>query len=227
MSALRQDGYGATVESAASALPLEVYKLVDTEPTELGISYVITNHKVLEPPKPTTGDIVIKKVSSLNLSKSLQGAEFDLYMVDEESGFSIPELGIGEKVVKVNDVTLATNAEGVVEIEGIQLDEAYYLVEAQSPTGYNLLACPVHFTVSSAADVPEIALVIGSPGQSWAFVQDEVSNVLVVKNDEGYRLPETGGTGTGPFAAAGSLLLLVGGSLVFLRRKIGERGAPQ
>ena len=86
---------------------------------------------------------------------------------------------------------------------------SYTITELKSPTGHSLLSQPVVFTVQGDGRVE----VAGS-SQAVAGVDTENNAVLKIKNARMYALPSTGGSGTGPYAATGMLLML--GSLLYV-----------
>lgn len=85
---------------------------------------------------------------------------------------------------------------------------SYTITELKSPTGHSLLSQPVAFTVQGDGHVE-----VDVSSQAVAGVGSENNTVLRIKNARMYALPSTGGSGTGPYAAAGMLLML--GSLLY------------
>lgn len=79
----------------------------------------------------------------------------------------------------------------------------YWLVEVQSPEGYNLLKTPVEITVDA---------------NSHKMI-DEDTYVLTVTNRQGFELPITGGIGTYIFTAGGILLIAIAVVLMLRGRK--------
>ena len=198
-----------TVEEAA----VDGYKASVTTKGGDAYSYVLTNTKQV-----ITGDIIVKKIRSDDDEITLQGAEFDLYIVDA-SGSAKPELGIDvDKVVKFNTAPIVTGADGAITVKDVEVGETYYLVETKSPAGYEMLTCPIRFTVNGAADEPVIVVAEGSPGQAWAQVDEKSADVLLVKNLGGYELPSTGGSGTKAFVMLGATLVVASVTVLFFRR---------
>ena len=208
----RYVGQTGSISYSIEEVPVDGYTTSVAQKQGNANGYVITNTR-----DTVFGSIAIKKVSSSNAEKLLAGAEFDLYVVDTLQGEPIPGLGINQPVVKFNEASLVTDQQGSVVLSDIEVGEAYYLVETQSPAGYNRLPCPVHFTVTGASENPVVTVVEGSEGQSWAHVSPDEQGVLVVSNADGYTLPHTGGTGTTPFTIGGMLLLALGAFLLLCR----------
>ena len=82
----------------------------------------------------------------------------------------------------------------------------YWLVETQSPTGYNLLNAPVKATFT---DKNSLQYNAATRTPNPAYTIDK----LLIKNNKGFDLPKTGGLGTILFTAGGVALV---GIAVFL-----------
>lgn len=153
---------------------------------------------------PETLEIELRKIDSEESQKLLSGAAFDLYLTTNSDSLKLS--GTGEQVpgenvygVKLDPVIFES---GSIKLE-VAAGETYYLVETKAPAGYNLLDRPIGFTVSE--DGTTIELIAGS---KWAEVTNDPSVMLTIRNEVGYELPETGGTGTQMYTAAGLLLML-------------------
>jgi len=84
-----------------------------------------------------------------------------------------------------------------VTINGLDLDEDYYLVGTKAPTGYNGLHDPIHLTVNGRASVHED-----------------------VTNNKGAELPSTGGIGTTLFYISGGILVLAAVILLVTKKRM-------
>lgn len=188
------------IDYSVEEISVDGYEASVTKDADNAYSLTLTNTREAQ-----LGGIVIEKVSSADSGKGLAGATFDLYVVDK-SGSTLPDLGITENVVEFRK-SLTTEADGLVQVDDLELGETYYLVETKAPDGYNLLPCPIRFELSGTTENPRIVVTEGSAGASWAFVSTDSSNVLTVENAAGYQLPETGGTGSAPYVFCGALLL--------------------
>ncbi|MDR6638547.1 putative repeat protein (TIGR01451 family)/fimbrial isopeptide formation D2 family protein [Paenarthrobacter nitroguajacolicus] len=103
---------------------------------------------------------------------------------------------------------------GQFQLEGIE-PGVYWLEETTAPTGFNLLAEPVQFTVAANGAV---TLGKGS-GSGVVTASDSDANgiyLVTVRDVPALKLPESGGIGWWPFTAGGAgLLLAAGAALAF------------
>ncbi len=88
----------------------------------------------------------------------------------------------------------------------------YTIKELKSPTGHSLLNRPVAFTVQGDGHIEVV-------DSTMASVDSADNTVLRIKNVKLYALPSTGGSGTGTYAAAGTLLMLCSLLYAFCGRK--------
>jgi len=146
-------------------------------------------------PEVHTGGINLVKVDASNGQK-LAGAKFTLNVLNEDGtytpvAFYNNAAMTGEKVTEV-----VTDANGNAVFYGLAYG-TYYLIETESPEGYNLLSEPVAVPVNAVTHLTE--------------------NAVTVKNSAEFRLPETGGIGTAVFTFGGAgiigaaALVLLGG----------------
>ena len=161
-----------------------------------------------------------RKVDSADTSRTLAGAEFDLYRAEEGSRVE-PALISG--LVSRQDGLLEKNGETVFVLP----TGDYLLAETKPPDGYVLRTEPVEIHVGPGPDPAAVtydeggSLSSGGSGKSY----DAGSGIYTFKvsNSGGFELPETGGVGTGAFRLGGAALILTG--LLFrFRRRRRERG---
>ncbi len=173
--------------------------------------------KKSDEPYVYTGGINLLKVDAEDNSKVLSGAVFEVYRTAtaDEVGAEIEGLtelpGQVGKFVKVSffdnaalegeKVTYATSDEnGNVVVYGLAYG-TYYLVETESPNGYNRLGTTLEIMINDDSHTAE--------------------EVIVIENESGIVLPDTGGIGTTVFTVIGaSLIVLAGVMLVYKRRTI-------
>lgn len=152
----------------------------------------------------------LEKVDVADAQKLLRGAGFDLYRKAEigvEGAVSIPGIPGDMKLagIKINKETLLTDENGTVTISNL-VPSTYYLVETKAPTGYQLLEKPIEFVLkANGVDVLGNGADQGMV-QSGAPGADQVP-VLIVKNSNGFEMPRTGGSGTGFYTMAGTLMM--------------------
>lgn len=202
-----------------------------------------------------TFKIHIDKIADDAKKTRLEGVEFDLYkQVEHGTAGAITDaeakaLGLDETEgwVKVNDATLKTNENGVLEVKGLE-NGTYKLVETKAKDGYNLLKAPVDVSLNIAykttwtetnyyengvwvkRDVTQKHEAFKSdeaaPGekmnggtQNGSETGDGVTSTTII-NRKGFNLPTTGGFGTLLFSGIGVLLVVAGvGVLLSLKKK--------
>ena len=137
----------------------------------------------------------------------LPGAEFKLTKntdntKDSTDGWiSLVEVTAGElyRIATADDTTttntIVTKGK-IVQINGLDFDENYYLVETKAPTGYNILTDHVVLTKDTTS-----------------FIHQDVENL------KGTELPSTGGIGTTIFYVLGGLLVIGAAIILVARRK--------
>lgn len=104
-----------------------------------------------------------------------------------------------------NTVTqITTDSTGSFTIQGLDSD-TYLLTEITAPSGYNVLPAP-------------IVLTINAEGQTT--VDNTVVDTVMVLNQTGALLPETGGMGTTLFYTVGTVLVLGAGVLLVTKKRM-------
>lgn len=196
-------GYGSA--SSNSGISFELYELAEETITESKTEVVITNTKVSQ-----TLDIRIKKVDSKQPEKVLSNAVFDLYRdTGVETDTLIPNT-TDKYGVRVNEA-IVTDTNGFISVEGLTENVAYYLVETQAPNGYNLLNIPIEFKISDGRISVENTEMSND-------ISENNELILLVKNEIGYTLPETGGSGKSLVTFGG--LLLVSVAILLMCKKL-------
>ena len=171
-------------------------------------------------------DLGIEKADKDNHNKKLGGAEFKLYLVDEET---VP----GDQVKhKDNNVygTATTGDGGTATLTGIA--PGYYEVkETGLPAGYVLTGEDAFYIRVSAAGVELLKKDMTKAPKDWTSVNKDDGIVYnfaeasgnnpataYVENTPGTPLPHTGGAGTGLFTILGLLLIGLAGLCMALRK---------
>ncbi len=126
-----------------------------------------------------------------------------------------------------NDVIISSDAEGVFGVSGLD-DGTYYLMEIKAPTGYNLMENEKELAINATtandqnwagrAENALTALQI-SVDEGDAQTGDTGTGIvnIIVTNNQGATLPETGGMGTTLFYIIGGLLVVGAGILLIVR----------
>ena len=138
-----------------------------------------------------------------------------------------------------SNVIITSGADGNFIISGLD-DGTYYLREIKAPDGYNLLEDDLQIVITAtttngqtwngAAATALTALTVTTKlGDEEAVgpvngALDTGAVAITVENNGGSTLPETGGIGTTIFYAAGALLVLCAGVLLFVRLRMRKAG---
>lgn len=135
---------------------------------------------------------------------------------------------------EVANATITSDEDGLFSVAGLD-DGTYYLREIKAPDGYNLLEDDLQIVITATT----------TNGQTWNGVAADALTALdisvddaaaengdpntgavaiTVENNGGSTLPETGGIGTTIFYAAGALLVLCAGVLLFVKLRMRKAG---
>ena len=166
-------------------------------------------------PETRWGAITIEKTDGTD---ALTGAEFQVFTSAADAEAQANPIALnGETTFAV------TNTDGTLTISGLRYSDfannatvapgdggfiQYHLVETKAPSGHELLAEPIQFTINASTTVVGVDL-----------------EVVNVPSNAGFQLPMTGGTGAGLLYVAG--FAMIAGGLLFLviRRRADERHA--
>lgn len=194
------------------------------------------------------------KVDGANPDTKLPGAQFVLFngghtrvaaVVDGKlSGWSeLPDgyLAANHEEIpddawaEVANATITSDEDGLFSVAGLD-DGTYYLREIKAPDGYNLLEDDLKIVITATTANGQTwddfnpgnaltALTIAvNDGGAQNGVLDTGAVAITVENNGGSTLPETGGIGTTIFYAAGALLVLCAGVLLFVKLRMRKAG---
>jgi uncharacterized repeat protein (TIGR02543 family) len=168
-------GEGGLVLSAGSAsISSNVQEeMIDNQYTTT-YTYTLTLQAI-----PLT-NLEIFKVAKDAPEKGLEGAVFDLYRLDEKGNASL----ISE--------SLKTNADGILEIEGLAFGE-YEIKESKAPEGYIKLEEAIPLSITKENNGIKVSAVIENKTQQ--LQESDGSYKLTISNSSGTILPQTGGIG--------------------------------
>lgn len=154
------------------------------------------------------------KATNLDLKKTskngeyITGAEFKLSQKQESGEWQV----IKETIEVSNDET--------VELTNLVTGEIYKLEEIQAPEAHMLLGEPIYFTVEDGTvklcNEEGVTSSGASTDEMWSL--NEEGNVLTIKNNILYDLPEAGGSGIYWYTFSGALLMM-GAALIVYREK--------
>lgn len=193
------------------------------------------------------------KVDGANPDTKLPGAQFVLFngghtrvaaVVDGKlSGWSeLPDgyLAANHEEIpddawaEVANATITSDENGLFSVAGLD-DGTYYLREIKAPDGYNLLEDDLKIVITATtangqtwngdAATALTALTISVDDAAAENGEPNTGAVAItVENNGGSTLPETGGIGTTIFYAAGALLVLCAGVLLFVKLRMRKAG---
>lgn len=140
---------------------------------------------------------------------------------------------------EVANATITSDENGLFSVAGLD-DGTYYLREIKAPDGYNLLEDDLQIVITAtttngqtwngvAATALTALTVTTKLGDEGAVgpangALDTGAVAITVENNGGSTLPETGGIGTTIFYAAGALLVLCAGVLLFVKLRMRKAG---
>lgn len=162
----------------------------------------------------TTGQVEVT-------GEALNGAEFQLHIGSAEGALFTDAAG----------KSTFTTVGGRLEINGLDSDVDYYLVETKAPQGYTLRtdATKVHIDATYVAGkLTGYTVTIGDSKSTTYGVKEEKGTITVtpgVQNPFGFKnsklssLPSTGGIGTTIFTIGGCAIMIVAAGLFFATRR--------
>ena len=159
--------------------------------------------------------------------KTLAGAEFQLHIGSANGELFTDAAG---------NSTFTTTNDGRLEINGLDSDVTYYLVETKAPTGYTINSTPVEVKIDAVyaengrlesyvvkMDGNEVAGYTFNAGttvgEGKVTVNEEVLNPFNFKNTKLANLPSTGGIGTTIFTIGGCAIMIIAAGLFFASRR--------
>ena len=169
---------------------------------------------------------------------ALDGAQFQLHIGSENGDLFVNAEG---------NSTFETTADGRLEINGLDSDVTYYLIETKAPDGYTLNATPIQVKInatidSTSGDLTGYQVVMTVKGEDGSYseeassvtnygytmttgettlinTQDTPSNPLGFQNTTLQSLPSTGGIGTTIFTIGGIVIMVAAAGLYFANRR--------
>jgi len=117
---------------------------------------------------------------------------------------------VDKPVAGTTYATITTDADGKIEIEGLNSDK-YALVELSTLAGYNLLEGPYAFEIDEANNY-----------YGGLDTEAEADDNNIIINNSGLELPSTGGVGTTIFTVVGALLMGAAFILFVTKKKMAN-----
>ena len=183
------------------------------------------------PPHVYSFELDVLKQNQVN-KLPLAGVEFVLFHYHTEGSGNVPMYAVLDADKKISSwtankaeaTTLVTDANGKLNVIGIQANMDYYLEENKALSGYIPLEKPVQiiidsYTVDSANAISSITYEVDSDSPV-TITDGAVSGKIpvTVNNKSGSTLPSTGGVGTTLFYVFGSLMF-VGAAVLLVTKK--------
>lgn len=171
------------------------------------------------------GKVTITKTSSVDDTKKLQGAEFQVYKckpaTKPANNFESVDASLDTKLTVDGKDTFVTDDQGKVTIDGLRnndwedneevADPGYYcLVETKAPDGFELQSRPIAFQIlaSNSTEANKYTLE---------------TTVKDVPKNGGFNLPLTGAAGVGVLIGTGALLVAGSGAIVLANKRRKEQ----
>ena len=175
------------------------------------------------PPSKTTTytwDVDVLKYANGNETKVLKDAEFVLLNNEKtkvatvvngkiNGWVAVPAAAADGTVAWLANTVLTTDANGKIEIDGLDAD-TYYLREVKAPAGYNKLKDDIQVVITGATTVD------GKLTYTTVLAK--------INNNSGTELPSTGGIGTTIFYVLGSVLVLGAVVLLVTKKRMSNNG---
>ncbi|MCD7771849.1 MAG: LPXTG cell wall anchor domain-containing protein [Oscillospiraceae bacterium] len=159
--------------------------------------------------------VTLKKVDSTLSSTTLSGVTFEMYKIENETKYYYESCDDTTHKITWSDtiVNLTTGTDGTITYSALP-DGTYYLVETHAADGYNILTETLPFTISGGTitEVKESEYIEIDKSDTYGLT-------ILVKNDPGVELPETGGISLPVAYAVGSLMILASAIGLVVRRK--------
>ena len=167
------------------------------------------------------GKVKITKVSSVDATAKLQGAEFEVYKCTPQStpttNFESVDAILDKKLSPAGTATYTTGTDGTVTIDGLRNNDWennetvtnpgwYCLVETKAPAGYELQARPIAFQILQT-------------NSTTANTYTLETTVKDVPKNGGFNLPVTGAAGIGVLICAGTLLVGGAGAIALANKR--------
>lgn len=180
----------------------------------------------------------ITKVDIRNEKKLLPGAEFTLYVEDNEGDKTIKYEGkdvrvrVVESKVTVaadddDDATKFEEEEGKVTFFGLDPDKTYYVEETEAPEGYTKLDEIWKLEGATSETDTTTEKRTDTSGNSYTVVTTTTTATdytpRTIKNTNLSSLPSTGGIGTTIFTIGGCVIMIAAAGLFFASRRKEEK----
>ena len=173
------------------------------------------------------GKVKITKVSSVEDTKKLEGAEFQVYKCTPATkptkNFESVDAALDTKLSPAGKDTYVTDANGEVTIDGLrnndwannaavaEADRGWYcLVETKAPEGFELQPRPIAFQVLESNSTAANEYTLNT-------------TVKDVPKNGGFNLPLTGAAGIGVLIGAGALLVGGSGAIALANKRRKEQ----
>ena len=155
----------------------------------------------------------------------LKGAEFQLHIKDAKGDLFTDAEGKS---------TFTTDDNGRLQINGLDSDVTYYLVETKAPTGYKVVDTPIPVKINASFDdngnLTGYTVTINGNITNYNYSETDGTTTLVnnentpsnpfgFKNTKLSALPSTGGIGTTIFTIAGCAIMVAAAFFFFASRK--------
>ena len=169
----------------------------------------------------------IGEITKTTATEFLSGAEFQLHIGSVTGDLFTDAKGKN---------TFTTAADGRLEINGLDSDVTYYLIETKAPTGYKVVSTPIEVKINASFTDDTLTgydVVIGGAITHYSYdentttvtlvnTKETASNPYGFKNTKLSELPSTGGMGTYLFTIIGVVVMAGAAGAFFISRRKGS-----
>ncbi len=200
--------------------PLKVFKYTGTNKTPLAGAEFVLAKPIVSEGKTMWAYVKAVDANKVPLTGVKDPAETDTYGFPVTNGWTMSAydatLGyapVPEDALRFTSSNLSTE---LIQINGLDAQDEYVLIETEAPEGYNKLSGPIVFHINDSS----------ANGATVGYIKidkkEGLNSQIEVENKTGTELPSTGGTGTTMFYIIGGVLAVGAVVLLVTKKRMGS-----